>query len=93
MARISLKPLLIVVLAALLALGLSFDVFEAMRIYQSGKVPPAEGFAGDENGKLVVEDYTQKHPGQYFLALSLYVLPQVPIAAYLWREWRRRRRM
>ena len=92
MARISLKPLLIVVLAALLALGLSFDVFEAMRIYQAGQVPPPEGFAVDKNGNMVVEDYTQKHPGQYFLAVSIYGLPQIPIAAYLWREWRRRGR-
>jgi hypothetical protein len=94
MSKISLRPLVVVLLATLLALGLLYDLFEALRVYRQGWVAPLdEFFTIDDRGSLIYRTYTESESRLYFLVFLIFALVQVAIALFLWREWRRRRPM
>jgi len=91
MSRIRLKPLVVGLLATLLAFGIVFDVITALRIYRYGwVVPPDEFFALNEQGRLIYRTYTESESRPYFQVVAIFLLVQLVIAAYLWTQWRRK---
>lgn len=88
MARFSLKPLVVPLLAGLLCLAMVLDVALVVRIYQVGLKSTDPFLHPGPEGGVAVPILTEEYRRRYLIELGAFVLAQIAIAAYLWKQWR-----